>query len=221
MRAAGIEQLEASMEGCIYTDEASRRRSNRTQRPRDRLATARRAQAESGIRIRIARPVANQSDFAQELKVWIPHVQEGMAARKSLGNLAMTLFDTNQQPITCSDGQTEESIREKIEVRYSKLFVASPTIEVTGIRRFGNTDRPFLGLTLAPGFAQQEQQTVRALVAPELALGEDYQLEHTLHVSLGQAFSRERAERIEKALLPVLPTYVKFGPADISVGVET
>jgi hypothetical protein len=220
--AANFENLEAAYETRIYEDGISnrQRRAIRGKSTRERLTEARDAQAQSGIRVRIARPVKNETDFMGELKVWIPSVQAGVARRKSLGNLAMTVFDTAQQPIRACAGLTKEEIERRLASQYRPIFEQSPPIEVTGTALFGNLSRPFIGLTLAPGFAFKERGIVRPIVAPELGLDDRHQPDHRLHVSLGQALSHERAIEIQAALATVLPNYVQFRPATVSVELD-
>ncbi|HSX46419.1 MAG TPA: hypothetical protein VLF87_00285 [Patescibacteria group bacterium] len=219
MATYNFEHLEASLETPIYEDAISnrQRRSLQRQSSRDRLATARDAQATSGVPIRIARSVKNQTDFLPELKIWIPYGHAHTAKRKSLGNLAMTIFDTSQQPLRSSEGQTLESVEALFDARYPDLLRPSPPIEVAGIGLYGIKDCPFIGLQLAPGFSEREQETVRQLIAPELALDASHQKIHRMHISLGQALSRECAVVLLEELEPVLPTYVQLLPASITV----
>lgn len=222
MALQAVNFFESSFERQAYSDDSRgmstrQRRSLRGPSANQRLTNARNAQSSSGVRVRIARSVVNQTDFQPELKAWIPSVQDGVASRKSLGNLAMTVFDTTQQPLRFSDDLTEESLTKDFQRRYPLLFVKTKPLEVTGIALFGNRDRPFIGLTFAPGQAFDEIGTVRDIVAPELALDASHQQSHQPHVSLGQAFSYDRAVEIMAKLDPVRPDYVQFAPATVLV----
>lgn len=211
--------FESSYEVSPYEDGISNRQRRALRGPsaHARLATARQAQADSGVRVRIARKVLNQGDFKSELKIWIPSVQNGVAARKSLGNLAMTIFDTSQQPLRYSDGITQDSLEENLAEQYPALYAPTKPLEVTGTALFGSKARPFIGLTFAPGPAFTELRKVQAIVAPELALDSSHQLKHQPHVSLGQVFSYEQALVIQDKLSSNLPGYVQLAPADVCV----
>lgn len=207
--------LESALEGSVYEDD-SRRRRHRTQTAEERRAAAIAAQAMSGSRVRIARSVKNQGNFADELKVWIPFVQSGVASRKSLGNLAMTVFDTAQQPLI-NNSFNQASVEEKLKRDCPALFKDSPRIEVTGTDLFGSRSQPFIGLTLAPSSVYLEWQSVRDIIAPELSLGDAHLPRHRIHVSLGQAHTHDHAVIIQKALQSSLPEYVQFKGARVSV----
>lgn len=222
MRIHSFEQTGGWEEQPIYLpyEDGMRNRERRALRGpsvKQRRNTAREEQARSGQRIRIARRVLNQLDFKKELEVWIPFVQDGVASRRSLGNLAITLFDTNQQPLRFAEECTEEELKDRFEVRYPALFQNTPPIEVVGTDRFGDKSMPFIGLILAPGFAYSERREVRGIAAPELLLDDSHQNPHKPHVSLGQAFTREAAGNIQNKLDLILPGYVQFAPADITV----
>jgi hypothetical protein len=178
---------------------------------------ARGAQDASGLRIRISRKVKNQLDFSSELEVWHSPVQTGIAQRKSLGSLALTIFDTTQQPLQSMHDYTQESLEDMLQCRLPSLFEESPPIAVTGSALFGSRLRPFIALTLAAGHAHSEQAAVRSLVAPELSLDSRHQLDHQPHISLGQVFAPNQAEPIRSLLTPVLPGYVQLSPARIIV----
>lgn len=199
-----------------FADESrnSQRRTTRY-RPAEELAIARKRQQESGVRIRLSRPVKNHKDFSPELKVWHEPVQFGYATRKGLGALAVTLFDTNQQPLRSSDGHSQASLLELLQEWYPAFFQDTPPITVTGTAPFGSSSKPFIGLTLGPGFLYDEQTRIRSLVAPELSIDDSHQLQHRLHVSLGQVFVAAQAQAIEEQLRPVVPGYVQFGPGQI------
>lgn len=214
------EFFESRAEAPVYVDFGISNRQRRALRgpsANQRRNAARQSQAESGIRIRISRQVINQADFAPELKIWIPSVQDGVASRKSLGNLAMTVFDTTQQPLRYCDDISTESLEEDLESKYPELFRRTDPLEVTGTAFFGNRKSPFIGLTFAPGRAYDEIQQVRQLVAPELALDSSHQLSHQPHVSLGQVFSYDRALELKEKLDPVTPRYVQLAPAKVEV----
>lgn len=219
--AADVGQLILGGGELVY-DDGSRRRSHHRQSHQERRAAARDAQEASGVRIRIARSVMNQLDFKEERKAFYPFVQAKPPAAecKGLGSFAMTVFDTAQTPLMSSDEETTlETLEMRIRSRYPKLFEPSPPIEVTGTDVFAaKSYRPFIVLTLAPGFVYDEQKLVRSIVAPELMLDEGYQLDHTPHVSIGRANKKESIPAILDALTPdVLPKYVQFKPADITV----
>ncbi len=222
MSAHHSERLTTWEEAPVYLpyEDGIRNRERRALRGpsvQERRNAARAAQAQSGQRVHIARAVLNQPDFREELKVWIPWVQDGVATRRSLGNLTMTLFNTSQQPLRYAEDYTEEDLRDKFANRYPALFDRTPPLEVTGTDLFGNENRPFIGLMLAPGFAYRELAEVRGIIAPELVLDSSHQNPHRPHVSLGQAFTNAAALELQKRLNPVLPAYVQFGPADINV----
>lgn len=193
------------------------RRALRGPSPRDRRAAARSAQIASGVRIRLARKVMNQLDFREQRKKWYPAVQEGTATSKSIGSFALTVFDTAQQPLRFGEEHTKESVEERIRARYPDFFLPSPPIEVTGTALFGNRDKPFIALTLAPGHAYDEKVKTRDLIAPELWLDNSHQLDDVPHISLGQVFARSKAEEIRIMLAPVLPAYVQFMPGIVNV----
>lgn len=219
-----MSSYEGTLESAIYEDAISnrQRRSLRGPSKKKVLGDAKQAQLDSGVRIRISRPVANQLDFRDELKVWIQPTQDHVAKRKSLGNLTLTVFDTNQQPLRFLDEYTEESLRDRYEAKYPKLFRTTPPIGVTGVAPFGSDKQPMLALTLEPGFIHGDRLDTRRVVAPELDLDDRHQLDHVAHVTLGQVLVASQVETIRLALLPVLPSYVQFGPAEIdfSSGVD-
>ncbi len=202
-----------------YVDEISnrQRRSLRQQSKSVKLREAVKAQQNAGYRVRISRSVLNQQHFTPELKTWIPFVQSGVARRRSLGNLSLTVFDTSQQPLRRDEGfESEEALREKLFDRRPELSRDSPPIAVTGISLFGNDREPFVGLTLEPGFIYEELDEVRRIVAPELALDRSHQRDHTPHVTLGQVINLESLDTIQKALGLVFPKYVQFEAASVT-----
>jgi hypothetical protein len=201
-----------------YTDEISnRQRRSLNGSKKGKLQAARQAQEKAGFRLRISRSVLNHQDFGPELKTWIPFVQAGLASRKSLGNLSITLFDTNQQPLRHNNEGfgSEDELLELLQDRRPELFVRTPPIKVTGISLFGNESEPFVGLRLEPGFIYDELGHVRRIVAPELSLDRSHQLEHLPHVTVGQATRPESVEAIQVALRTVLPDYVQFTESNI------
>lgn len=209
-------ELIAYEECSIYEDDGRGRRP-KVPSAAKRRAAAFAAQSMSGVRVRIARDVVNQLDFKPELAAWTPFVQGGTAHRKSLGNLAMTVFDTRQQPLMNSEGLTEDAVRTRLYRACPDVFEETQRIKVVGIDTFGNPERPFLGLLLEPGVIHLQKGTVREAVAPELALGDDHLPDHRLHVSLGQVFGSDNAKHILDTLGPNLPSHVVFKGVDITV----
>jgi len=202
------------------------RMSNRQRRAlkgpsrRERRSAAQGAQAVTGRRIRISRPVKNQLDFKPELKAWHEPVQAGIAKRKSLGSLAMTVFDTRQQPLRFGAEHTEESLEGLLYDSCPALFEDCPPVPVTGTGLYGSKIRPFVALTLGPGPIYGERSSVRDAIAPELSLDDSHQLGSRPHVSLGQVFAAHQAVALQAKLEPVLPQYVEFGPALIELTLE-
>jgi hypothetical protein len=193
------------------------RRSLRGPSVQARRTAAREAQTASGLRVRVSRAVKNQLAFKDELKVWHLPVQTGIATRKSLGSLAVTIFDTAQQPLRFGEMFSEAALKDVLDERYPALFEESPPIEVTGTDLFGSRQSPFVALTLAAGFAYREQASVQAIIAPELSLDASHQLEHRPHVSLGRLLVADRAQDIRAQLAPLIPEYVQFKPATICI----
>lgn len=182
---------------------------------------ARDRQQEAGIRIRIHRAVTNQHDFKDELSLWHQPVNARTATRttygKGAGGLAITLFDTKQQHLlSLDDSWTEEALCERLARSRPELFKPTGHIAVAGTALFGNMERPFIGLTLAPPSASlllEDRSIARRAVAPELTLRDDYVADHRLHVSLGQVFLAEEAPLLQQRLEPVIPKYIQFGAA--------
>lgn len=205
----------------LYEDDISNRERRSLKGPskRERRNTVRTIQDASGITIRIERRVKNQLDFGPQRKLWYPSVQEGIATSKGVGSLALTVFDTKQQPLAfLAEDTTRESIEAKLRNGYPDLFRETPPIEITGVRLFGDEDEnPFIGVFLAPGHAFDEKRRVRNIVAPELWLDDSHQLEDLPHVSLGQVFAPRQAKEIRDMLRPVMPRYVQFMPGTVSV----
>jgi hypothetical protein len=202
-----------------YVDEiSSRERRSLRQKPKSvRRNDAFKAQGDAGYRVRISRPVLNQPHFMPELKTWIPFVQAGVARRRSLGNLALTVFDTSQQPLMREEGfESEERLKDRLFDRRPELARDSPPIIVKGMALFGNAREPFVGLTLEPGFVYEELGEVRRIVSPALDLDRSHQLDHIPHVTLGQISHLESIDTIQSALREVLPEYVQFAAADVT-----
>ena len=200
-----------------YTDCAHRSRPVRIRSKAERLADARSSQENAGVVIRICRPVVNTPDFQPELKVWWSALQGKNGTRRTAGKLALTLYDSKQQPLQTVPTYTQEEMIDFLGVRYPDLFKPTPPIKVTGTGLFGNREKPFVALELATkGFLDQDKQSVLGLIAPELLLARDHLQDHRLHVSLGQA-ALETALIIERDIQEFLPAYVQFGPGRVTV----
>jgi hypothetical protein len=220
-----MSELSASphYDGSPYEDGISnrQRRSLRGPSKADIRQAARTAQEQSGIRIRISRPVKNQLDFKPELKAWEVPTQARKTDRRGLGNLGITVFDTKQTPLRIGTDHDKASLEQLMRDYYPALFKESPLVEVAGVDLFGKkdklTDMPFVGLTFLYGHAHKEQRTVRDLVAPELALDDSHQLDHRPHVSLGTATSPDWGHRMIELVEPVVPKFVQFNPGIITV----
>jgi|GEM_PF-2713059 hypothetical protein len=205
--------------------EAAAKRGMRSASAADLGKRARASQAASGLRVRIFRPVVNQEAFKNQLQVWHGLVNERGATRatygKGLGGLTMTLFDTSQQPLLALDeSYTEESLSEKLERARPGIFKRTGSIAVLGTEQFGSKLQPFIALTFALGPGNSlldETRTVRHTVAPELSIRDDYLPDHRLHVSLGQVFRVADAAPLQEKLDAVIPQFVEFGPATVTV----
>ncbi len=203
-----------------YIDERISNKQRRALRGKPngrRLAEARQSQSESGLRIRIARPVKNASDFGAQMRVWHDLVRTGKAKRKTYGQLALTVFDTKQQPLRNGLDHSEETLTELFEDQYPDLFRDTKPAAVTGTNLFGSKSEPFVGLVFAPGRIHDERIIVRDIVAPELSLGDGHEKLHRPHVSLGRTSLGHLAVEMQQKLEPVLPAYVQFGPATIYI----
>lgn len=208
-------------ESPIYASDSrnSQRRSLRVEPLRQRRERAWETQQNSGFRIRISRPVMTDQPkiFERELKAWIPFVHAGVASRRSIGNFAVTMFDTNQQPLMYNDGyRSVEELREKIAVKLPKLLSRTGIIKIAGIAEFGSPKRPFIGLTFKEDDIKQEIRSLVAVVAPELALDDNHQQLHIPHISLGQVHCPESVAEIKNALEGTLPDYVRLAGAEIT-----
>lgn len=203
-----------------YADYASRQSPVKIRPAAERLAAARLSQEASKTVIRIYRPVLNELDFEPQFFAWREYMQGATASRRSLGNLTMTLFDSNQQPLKNVPTYTEAEMKDFLGIRYPKLFEPTPRIAVTGTSLLGSEKYPFVALGLATdGFLKKDKKEVLKLIAPELTIANDHQKEHRLHVSLGQA-QPETAKLILRKFQEeqiILPRHVQFGPGEVTV----
>lgn len=210
-----------TVEAPVYSDEISQRqrRSLRQIPHSKRYELARRAQDAAGFRIRISRAVLNNLAFRPELERWTPFVQAEprIAERRSMGNLALTLFDTAQQPLTRAVSySSEEELHERLEIRHPQLFANTEPIPVIGLALFGNTAVcPFIGLKLGGDVIREEITVVRRVVAPELSLDSIHLPLHTPHVSLGKVLNPGSVRHVVEAIESYLPQAVQFKPAHI------
>ncbi|MBC7546835.1 hypothetical protein H7171_03775 [Candidatus Saccharibacteria bacterium] len=200
---------------CSYEDAA---RGPRIISVTQRRQQAYDAQQQSGMRIRIARPVLDQPRvFQDQLKIWHAPQQEGVAKRKNIGSFAMTIFDTKQQPLKNCEPFTVESLEEEFQSRYPQLFRATGRIAVTGMQVFGGREKSFIGLTLEHQEIMPERHKVYGVIAPELLLSDYHLKENRPHISLGTVFRPHLVPEIRELLEPVIPKFVQFGPATLMV----
>lgn len=199
------------------------RRSLRQQSTSTRRQQARRAQAASGMRLRIWRKVLNEEDFAAQLRVWHQPHQNGTARRKNYRSFSLTVFDTSQQPLRSMEQFNEDDLADTLRHRHLGLFEQLAPIATQGAMRFGGNQAPFLALSFASDRLDSEQKVILQTVAPELWLDDSHQNIHRPHVSLGKitvanAADRERiTHEIQGQLDPVLPKHVVFGPINIDI----
>lgn len=203
-----------------YEDASRRRQARSIKTPKQRYNEAKDGQRKSGMRIRIYRPISNSQDFRDELRAWQLPADRGLAERRSLGGLAMTLFDTQQQPLKYCPDYTEEELTDLLALRLPTLFLASGPHKVEGLRLFGvnkNETSGHLVLSFPMGELNDELKKVKSIVAPEISLADDHLLSHIPHVSLGKIVDLSKREEIESLIEPVMPKQVTFNKTVISV----
>jgi hypothetical protein len=187
---------------------------------------ARKNQKNSGTHIRVARTVLNGSDFGPELEAWHRIVIEKNGIRKSLGNLAVTLFDTSQTPLlNCPDHYDSESLKDRIEEKHPEYFQKTRPIAVSGTRLVGDIESGFAWVALTFDCARnpllEERRNIGRIIAPELRLSDSHMREQTLHISLGQMSVKEYQRDFKDELESQLPEYVILRPATVEVTSRT
>ena len=213
----------------VLEAEARRGRAIRQLSAADQRRATINAQVNSGVRIRIERPVANYSEFVPQMTAWYSYETAGMAVRRRLGRasgekaLHLTLLDTrdpNELLGAFDDSLTAEDLHRKLGDRHPELFKATGRVAFTGLELFGPKYKPWVALPISPAAhsIHGERQTLREIVAPNSGPSDN-----RLHMSLGD-ITVHRVEETEKVfetlkqgIVPLLPAFVEYGPARITV----
>lgn len=216
----------------ILVAAAKRARSMHQPTLEERRKQAKAEQDRSGIYVRIERPVVNYDEFRGQMGAWYVQQTEGNVARTKLGigknvkGLELTLLDTRSQTVgQLDDSVTQQSLENQLRDVCPSLFETTGRIAHNGLELFGNNSRPWVALTIsaAARSLEEERRVIREVVAPQTRLMTDHISTDRLHMSLGNITVHdtnkvaEVFETLKAGILPVLPEYIVFSPARITV----
>lgn len=208
---------------------ARRRRAFRPLSVDEQRQQTREAQAQSGIRVRIERPVSNYAAFVPQMAAWYRQETEGKVARRKLGRtnnqnaLHVTLLDTgdsNEMLGTIDDSLTAEDIVRKLADRSPHALRRTGQIAFTGIELFGPKFKPWVALPISPAARSmhEERRVIRQIVAPNS--GES---DNRLHTSLGDITVddvqkvADTFQALKRGIAPLLPEFIEYGPIRVTV----
>jgi hypothetical protein len=168
------------------------------------------------VELHISRGVANPEDFKKiDTKLKKPH-QEGIISKRSVGRMALTVFDSNLYRLPPNFDLTQDDIIETLKTEVPELFM-NVGAKVDNIDFYGVSRRPFVALN----FESEElcRHMARTIVAlnPVLSLRDIDMSPLQPHLSLAKSFSSERAKAIKSSLQGCLPHIVIFKPVEISL----
>jgi len=211
---------------------ARRARSYRAPTMREQRDRVREEQGKAKVRIRVDRPVKNYEDFRAQMAVWHLSDAEGRTSRTRFGRsksgrqLEMTLLDTASQTLGAFDDSMDaEDLRDKLGRTRPELFKDTGQIAIADVKLFGSGYRPWVALTFSPEAHEQDReiQVIRHAIVPGLALGDGHVRKDEKHVSLGDLLVTDTRQvqrtfqELRSHILPLLPEYVEFGPARVTV----
>jgi hypothetical protein len=168
------------------------------------------------VELRISRGVANPEDFKKiDKKLKKPH-KEGIIVRRSVGRMALTVFDSSLDRLPPNFDLNQDDIIETLKTEVPELFM-DVEARVDNIDFYGVSRSPFVALK----FESEElcKQMARTIVAlnPILSLRDINMSQLHPHLSLAKSFSSERAKALKSSLQGCLPHVVVFKPVEISL----